>query len=204
MIDRSSRWLAAAALWPALAAGCSSKADRRRRRQRRRRGQDRPRRHRQRRSTSACLTDLTGVFAPLGKSVAQGTQLYWKQQNAAGGVCGRTVELTVKDHGYDPQKAVVGLPRDSSRTCSACSSSSARPSSRRCGRRIEPGQRCSSLLAGLVGIAARQRPYIQVIGTTYDIETINGLDFLMRARASSSPATRSATSTSRATSARTR
>ena len=43
------------------------------------------------------LVDLTAVFAPLSKSVVQGTQLYWKQRNTAGGICGRKVEVTVKE-----------------------------------------------------------------------------------------------------------
>ena len=53
------------------------------------------------------LTDLSGVFAPLAKPIVQATQEYWKEQNAKGGVCDRTIKLVVKDHGYDPQKAVV-------------------------------------------------------------------------------------------------
>src|SRR4051812_48855684 len=57
------------------------------------------------------LTDLSGVFAPLGQAITQGQQAYWKQQNAAGGVSDRKVTLTVKDHGYDPQNAVT-LYRD--------------------------------------------------------------------------------------------
>ena len=57
--------------------------------------------------TLGILTDLTGVFAPLGKPTMQANQLFWKEKNAQGGVCGRQVNLVVKDHGYDPQKAVV-------------------------------------------------------------------------------------------------
>src|SRR5882724_13439409 len=57
--------------------------------------------------TLGVLTDLSGVFAPFGQPLTQAHQLYWKQQNAQGGVCSRTVKLVVKDHGYDPQKAVV-------------------------------------------------------------------------------------------------
>ncbi len=53
------------------------------------------------------LTDLSGVFAPLGDPAVKATQLYWEQVNADGGVCDRDVKLIVKDHGYDPQKAVV-------------------------------------------------------------------------------------------------
>jgi ABC-type branched-subunit amino acid transport system substrate-binding protein len=58
--------------------------------------------------TLGVLTDMTGVYATLGKSVTQAQQLYVKQLNADGGVCGYKVELTVRDHGYDPQKALAG------------------------------------------------------------------------------------------------
>jgi hypothetical protein len=53
------------------------------------------------------LTDLSGVFAVLGKSVTQGAQLYFNDLNKAGGICGRTVKLVIKDDGYDVQKAVT-------------------------------------------------------------------------------------------------
>ena len=52
------------------------------------------------------LTDTSGVFAGLGGPLVEGNQLFWKLQNAKGGVCDRQVELVVKDHGYDPQKGV--------------------------------------------------------------------------------------------------
>src|SRR4051794_5136605 len=57
------------------------------------------------------LTARSGVFAALGQALTQGQQAYWKEQNAAGGVCDRKVKLIVRDHGYDPQKAVT-LYRD--------------------------------------------------------------------------------------------
>src|SRR5436190_9138942 len=53
------------------------------------------------------LTDLSGIFAPFGQPGTQAHQLYWKEQNARGGVCNRTVKLIIKDHGYDPQQAVT-------------------------------------------------------------------------------------------------
>src|SRR3954468_13780083 len=57
--------------------------------------------------TLGVQTDQSGVFAALGTVITQANRLYWKQQNAAGGVCGRQVKLIVKDHGYDPQTAVT-------------------------------------------------------------------------------------------------
>lgn len=52
------------------------------------------------------LTDLTGVFAALSRSITNGQQLYFDQVNADGGVCDREVELVTRDHGYNVQTAV--------------------------------------------------------------------------------------------------
>ncbi|WP_189990927.1 ABC transporter substrate-binding protein, partial [Streptomyces rubradiris] len=53
------------------------------------------------------LTDLTGPYATLGKSNVQAQQLWADQVNAQGGICHRKIEIVVKDHGYDVQKAVT-------------------------------------------------------------------------------------------------
>ena len=57
--------------------------------------------------TLGYLPDLSGVFAPNGKSMMEGANLYWDAKNKAGGICGRTIEVKVQDTGYDPQKAVA-------------------------------------------------------------------------------------------------
>lgn len=56
--------------------------------------------------TLGVLTDLHGTFAALGKSITNANKLYWNQQNANGGICGRKVQIVVKDHGYDVQQAL--------------------------------------------------------------------------------------------------
>ena len=56
--------------------------------------------------TIGALTDQSGVYAALGNTLAQGNQLYFDQRNAAGGICGRDVELVIRDHGHDVQTAV--------------------------------------------------------------------------------------------------
>lgn len=53
------------------------------------------------------ITDLTGPFGPVGKAYLEGTNLYIAATNAAGGVCGRELELVVEDHGYDVQRATT-------------------------------------------------------------------------------------------------
>lgn len=123
------------------------------------------------------LTDMTGVYASLGKSVTQAQQLWAKQTNAAGGICGRTVELTVRDHGYDPQKAlaayteleplVLGFPQFiGSPFVSAVKE---RIDGRDKGLVI-PQAWSASLLGS---------PYIRTVGATYDVETINAVGFLL-------------------------
>jgi ABC-type branched-subunit amino acid transport system substrate-binding protein len=127
--------------------------------------------------TLGVLTDLTGAFAALGKTVTQGAQLYWKDQNAKGGVCGRTVELTVKDHGYNVQNAValytsmqpqvlafqelLGSPMTAALLNSIASDTIL----------TQPVSWSSKLLTN---------PYIVMSGSTYDLEMINGLDWLTR------------------------
>jgi len=123
------------------------------------------------------LVDLTAVFAPLGKSLVQGTQLYWKQQNAAGGVCGRKVEVVVKDHGYDPQRAAA-LYRGMSGDILALQTVLGSPVI----AALRPTIDQDKILTGFAGwsSAVLSDPHIQLVGTTYDLEMINGLDFLMR------------------------
>ncbi|MFD8570805.1 ABC transporter substrate-binding protein [Streptomyces sp. NPDC059639] len=123
------------------------------------------------------LTDMTGVYATLGKSVTQAQQLYVKQTNASGGICGYQLKLTVRDHGYDPQKAVAGYTE------------------------LEPDVLGFTQFIGSPFVAAVEKriaqdkalvlpqawsanllgnSYVRVIGSTYDYETINAVDFLMK------------------------
>jgi ABC-type branched-subunit amino acid transport system substrate-binding protein len=125
------------------------------------------------------LVDLTAVFAPLSKSVVQGTQLAWKEQNAAGGICGRTVEIVVKDHSYDPQKA-VSVYREISGDVLAMQTVLGSPVV----GALRPSIDQDNMPVGVAGWPASvlNDERLQLIGTTYDIEAISGLDFLMRTK----------------------
>ncbi|MEO5652609.1 MAG: hypothetical protein ABIN79_12290, partial [Marmoricola sp.] len=47
--------------------------------------------------TLGSLTDLTGVFAALGKDITNAQAMYWEKQNAGDMVCGKyKVKLSVK------------------------------------------------------------------------------------------------------------
>src|SRR3712207_5396338 len=121
-------------------------------------------------------TDLSGVFAPLASAFTQAQDLYWKQQNAAGGVCGRNVELVTKDAAYDVQKAVP-LYRDAEPDVAAVSQIVGSPII----AALLPTLKRDEMLA----LAAAWPPTlleaenVGIIGATYDIEAINGIEWLM-------------------------
>ncbi len=48
------------------------------------------------------LSDLSGPFAALVGAINAGAQVYWEGVNASGGIDGWTVEMVVRDTGYDP------------------------------------------------------------------------------------------------------
>ena len=122
------------------------------------------------------LTDLSGVFAPLADPGLKATQLYWKEQNANGGVCERQVELVVKDHGYDPQKAVVQY-RDISTDVAAMQQLLGSPIT----AALLPTLETDSMLSLLVAWPSSLLPkdFIIEVGSPYDIEMINGLSYMM-------------------------
>ncbi|MFD0853582.1 ABC transporter substrate-binding protein, partial [Actinomadura adrarensis] len=55
----------------------------------------------------ATLSDMSGVFATAGVSLAHAQKVYFDKVNADGGICGRKIELDIKDTGYDVQRTVT-------------------------------------------------------------------------------------------------
>ncbi len=51
--------------------------------------------------TVGMLSDLTGAFGPLVTAILAGHEVYWENVNDNGGINGLTVELEVRDTGYD-------------------------------------------------------------------------------------------------------
>jgi ABC-type branched-subunit amino acid transport system substrate-binding protein len=125
------------------------------------------------------LTDLSGPYATLGKSIVQAQQMWADEVNAQGGICGRKVTITVKDHGYDVQKAVSAYTEISPSVVAM------------------PQVIGSPVVAGLLDDIQRDKVLtfpqawaasllgkdaVQVLGTTYDIDMISAVDFLTRTK----------------------
>jgi ABC-type branched-subunit amino acid transport system substrate-binding protein len=126
--------------------------------------------------TLGYLPDLSGVFAPNGKSMMEGATLYWDAKNADGGICGRQVELEVQDTGYDPQKAVAAYQQMSGDVVGlglvlGSSITSA----------LLPSVEQEGMFLNFAGWTSDILPNenVAIAGTTYDIEAINAVDFLM-------------------------
>ena len=122
------------------------------------------------------LTDLSGVFAPLATAFTQTQEMYWKQQNAAGDICGRKVKLINKDAAYDVQKA-VSLYRDFEPDIAAVSQIVGSPI---IAALLPSFERDNMLAVGAAWPPAflDAKP-VSIIGATYDIEAINGIEWLM-------------------------
>ena len=129
--------------------------------------------------TLAALTDLTGPYAALGKGVTQAQKLYYDQLNAAGGVCGRKIDFVVRDHGYDVQKALAAYSEVAPRTA-AIPQVIGSPITLALRQRLENDHLLTIPQAWSHNLLGSK--YIQVTGTTYDLDIINGIDFLIRTK----------------------
>lgn len=128
--------------------------------------------------TIGSLTDLSGVFAALGKDVTNAQALYWNQQNAKGGVCGKyKVKTEVKDHGYVVQKAVQLYSSIKNDVLSI---------EQTIGSPINVALADQLKADSMVNIpeawarSLTENPENAVVGATYDVEMINGLDYLLK------------------------
>jgi ABC-type branched-subunit amino acid transport system substrate-binding protein len=122
------------------------------------------------------LTDLSGVFAVLGKSVTQGAQLYFADLNKKGGVCKRQIKLNIQDDGYDVQKA-VGIYADMAPNVLGFEQLLGSPINAALKQNIETDKAFTIPVSWASTIL--DNPNNMIVGTTYDIEMINGIQFLV-------------------------
>ncbi|MGH3901248.1 MAG: ABC transporter substrate-binding protein [Pseudonocardiaceae bacterium] len=126
--------------------------------------------------TLGALTDNTGPFKDLGVGVVAGNQIWINEANAAGGICGRKITLAVRDHGYDVGQAKIHY---------AALEPTVLGFMQILGSPINAGLDQDLLYNETTTVALSQsseflsNPYVIIPGTTYDVEMINGLSYLM-------------------------
>ncbi len=125
--------------------------------------------------TLGVMADLTGAFKSLSTAITHGNELWVKDFNAAGGVCGRQITLETVDHGYKADTAKTLYPQIEPKVAGFVQLTGS-PIMAALGKNIEadkvtttPASWSSELLGN---------PYVMIVGTTYDVEMIDGLSYL--------------------------
>ncbi len=127
--------------------------------------------------TLGSLTDLTGVFAALGKDITNAQAIYWEKQNAGSKVCGKyKVKLEVKDHGYDVQQG-VSLYSAIHNDVLAIEQTIGSPINTALASQLEADHMVNIPAAWAQSLTENKDNAI--VGATYEIEMINVLDYLL-------------------------
>jgi ABC-type branched-subunit amino acid transport system substrate-binding protein len=120
------------------------------------------------------LTDLTGVFAALGKDITNANELFWKDNK----VCDTyTVELDVQDTGYVPQQGVQ-LYSGMKDNILAMQQTIGSPINTALAPEYEADQIVNFPSAWSKTLT--EIPGTGVVGATYDVEIANGYDYLFK------------------------
>ena len=122
------------------------------------------------------LTDQSGPFSELGLGVVQGNQIWINETNADGGICGRQIKLTVRDHGHDVGKAQAHYPALEPNVLGFMQIMGSQVSAA-LSQKLVYNETTAVALSQSSELLAN--PYMIVPGTTYDVEMINGLSYLM-------------------------
>nr|BFE53738.1 ABC transporter substrate-binding protein [Saccharothrix mutabilis subsp. capreolus] len=123
------------------------------------------------------LTDMTGPFSQSALIRIKGYELFLSELNERGGVCGRKVELKQKDHGYNVDRALEGYFELEPQVlgfidvAGAQMTAAIAPDLMQTRAIVAPASWSATLLGN---------PHMMIVGTTYDLDVINGLDHLKR------------------------
>ncbi|HEY0508392.1 MAG TPA: ABC transporter substrate-binding protein [Blastococcus sp.] len=120
------------------------------------------------------LTDLTGVFAALGKDITNANTLFWKDNK----VCDTySVELDVQDTGYVPQQGVQ-LYSGMKDSILAMQQTIGSPIN----TALAPEYEADSIVnfPSAWSKTLTEIPGTGVVGATYDVEIANGYDYLFK------------------------
>ncbi|PSL53745.1 amino acid/amide ABC transporter substrate-binding protein (HAAT family) [Saccharothrix carnea] len=126
------------------------------------------------------LTDMTGPFSATSLIRIKGYELFLSQLNERGGICGRKVELEQADHGYDVDRALNAYFDLEPQVLGFMDITGAPMT-----EAIEPDLMQTRAIAAPASWSASLlgNPHMMVVGTTYDLDVINGLDHVKRSGA---------------------
>ncbi|MER5265198.1 ABC transporter substrate-binding protein [Actinosynnema sp. NPDC002837] len=123
------------------------------------------------------LTDMTGPFSATSLIRIKGYELFLAELNERGGICGRKVELKQADHGYDVDRALQAYFELEPQVLGFMDVTGAPMT-----EAIEPDLMQTRAIAAPASWSASLlgNPHMVIVGTTYDLDVINGLDHAKR------------------------
>ncbi|MEV8437603.1 ABC transporter substrate-binding protein [Actinosynnema sp. NPDC051121] len=126
------------------------------------------------------LTDMTGPFSATSLIRIKGYELFLSELNDRGGICGRKVELKQADHGYDVNRALTAYFDLEPQVLGFMDVTGAPMT-----EAIEPDLMQTRAIAAPASWSASLlgNPHMMIVGTTYDLDVINGLDHVKRSGA---------------------
>ncbi len=122
------------------------------------------------------LTDMSGPFVQLGTGVVDGHKIWVDEVNADGGICDRDIELVVRDHGYKADTGVVQFQEIEPNVLGFMQILGS-PINAALDQPLQDTKATGVALSWSSFIL--KNPYIVIPGTTYDVEMINGLSYLL-------------------------
>ncbi len=126
--------------------------------------------------TLGVMTDLTGPFKDFSTTLQAGHKIWVDEINGKGGVCGRQIKVETLDHGYKADQATIQFPDLESKSAGFLELLGS-PVLAALRQDIDDKQLTTIGLSWSSDLL--DQPYIVIVGTTYDIEMINGLSYLM-------------------------
>ncbi|MBA3743420.1 ABC transporter substrate-binding protein [Sporichthya sp.] len=127
--------------------------------------------------TLGVLTDLSGVFKDFGNTANAGHQIWLDEVNAAGGICGRQVKLDIRDHGYKADTAKLIFPEQEAKVAAFLDLLGS-PVVAALRQDLKDAQ--STAVVGSFSSILLDNPYLLLPSTSYDIDMINGLAYLLK------------------------
>lgn len=127
--------------------------------------------------TLGIMGDTSGVFKNLGAGLNAGNQIWADDVNAAGGICGRQITIDAVDHGYKADTAKTLYPQLEPKVLGMVQLLGSPVLAALKQNLIE-----DNMLAAPASWSSQvlDNPSVMMIGTTYDLEIINGLSYLQQ------------------------
>jgi ABC-type branched-subunit amino acid transport system substrate-binding protein len=126
--------------------------------------------------TLGVMTDLTGPFKDLSRTLQMGHQMWADEINADGGICGRQIKIETLDHSFKAENAVIQFPDLEPKVAGFLEMLGSSVIAALSGDVNEKGV---TTLAVSWSSELLGQPHVVIVGTTYDLEIINGLDWML-------------------------